>query len=77
MTNYSLPLEFCFIFIKISDPTETPFDGGVFNAVLCLPDEYPIIAPKVLFRIKIYLQNIDKLARICLDILKDKRSLTV
>ncbi|KAJ8484007.1 hypothetical protein OPV22_016492 [Ensete ventricosum] len=58
--------------VKILGPNQTPYEGGVFKLELFLPEQYPLVAPKVRFLTKIYHPNIDKLGRICLDILKDK-----
>jgi len=44
--------------------------GGVFKLELFLPEEYPMVAPKIRFLTKIYHPNIDKLGRICMDTLK-------
>ncbi|KAF4607606.1 hypothetical protein EYR38_001678 [Pleurotus pulmonarius] len=60
--------------VTIQGPDGSPFSSGVFHLELFLPEEYPMAPPKVRFLTKIYHPNIDKLGRICLDILKDKWS---
>lgn len=48
--------------------------GGVFQLELFLPDDYPMCAPKIRFLTRIYHPNIDRLGRICLDVLKNNWS---
>jgi len=58
--------------IAITGPNGTPYEGGVFKLEMFLDQKYPMKAPKCRFITKIYHPNVDKLGRICLDVLKDK-----
>merc|ERR1712167_127683 len=60
--------------VIIAGPAQSPYESGIFKLELFLTEEYPMAPPKVRFLTKIYHPNIDRLGRICLDILKDKWS---
>ena len=58
----------------IIGPTETPYEGGMFNLIILFPTDYPFKPPKISFETRIYHPNINANGGICLDILKDQWS---
>ena len=58
----------------IIGPTDTPYEGGIFNLLINFPMDYPFKPPIVKFTTKIYHCNISSTGSICLDILKEQWS---
>eukprot|EP00055_Hartaetosiga_balthica_P017516 m.118277 g.118277 ORF g.118277 m.118277 type:complete len:148 (+) comp9338_c0_seq17:58-501(+) len=58
--------------IQLAGPEDSPYENGTFELELFLTSEYPMTAPKVRFITRIYHPNVDRIGRICLDVLKSK-----
>ncbi|CAK0735463.1 E2 ubiquitin-protein ligase peroxin 4 [Coccomyxa viridis] len=55
----------------LTGPANTPYQGGVFELDIKVPDQYPLVPPIVFYRTKIFHPNVHfKTGEICLDILK-------
>ncbi|BET01112.1 ubiquitin-conjugating enzyme [Nesidiocoris tenuis] len=58
--------------VQVAGPPDSPYEGGQFEIELFLPQDYPMIPPQLRFLTKIYHPNVDKIGRICLDVIKDR-----
>lgn len=55
--------------VTIIGPAKTPYEGGVFPAVLEFPDDYPDNPPKMKFLCPMYHPNIKETGEVCISIL--------
>lgn len=39
-------------------PSDTPFEGGTFELVINVPEQYPLVPPNVRYRTKVFHPNV-------------------
>ncbi|KAI8097494.1 ubiquitin-conjugating enzyme/RWD-like protein [Halteromyces radiatus] len=54
----------------LKGPIDTPYEEGLFQLDITVPDKYPFEPPLIRFKTPIYHPNIDEGGRICASILK-------
>jgi len=57
--------------VLIEGPSGSPFEGGVFQLNVIIPDSYPSRPPQIVFETPVYHCNVSDSGKICLDILHE------
>lgn len=55
---------------SIIGPRSSPYEGGLFQLEVEIPEHYPFEPPRIKFLTPVYHPNIDGSGRICMDLLK-------
>ncbi|XP_012255368.1 ubiquitin-conjugating enzyme E2 T-like [Athalia rosae] len=56
--------------VSILGPPGSPYEGGLFQLEVEIPESYPFEPPRLKFLTPVYHPNIDESGRICMDLLK-------
>ena len=55
--------------VQIIGPPKTPYEGGIFPAILEFPEEFPNLPPKMRFVCPMFHPNIRETGEVCISIL--------
>ncbi|WVN88752.1 uncharacterized protein L203_103965 [Cryptococcus depauperatus CBS 7841] len=55
---------------RIPGPVGSPYEGGIFDVSINVPNDYPFSPPHLQFQTKVYHCNVSSNGAICLDLLK-------
>ncbi|XP_043260634.1 ubiquitin-conjugating enzyme E2 T-like, partial [Colletes gigas] len=66
---YTKTNNFASLVATIVGPGGSPYNGGIFELEIDVPEKYPFEPPRITFKTPVYHPNIDNKGRICMDLL--------